>query len=93
MKGVVKKLDERKFGFISVEGGNDVFFHANECEDGVFDTLNEGDTVTFDTADSEKGPKAVNVRLDAGGGEEAAPEADAAPAEAAEEAPEAEEAA
>ena len=65
MKGTIKKLDERKFGFISVEGGKDLFFHANECEGGVFDSLNEGDTVTFETADSEKGPKAINVKLEA----------------------------
>jgi CspA family cold shock protein len=64
MKGIIKKLDERKFGFITVEGEKDFFFHSNECED--FDSLNEGDTVIFDTADSDKGPKAINVKLDTG---------------------------
>lgn len=64
MKGVIKKLDERKFGFITVEGEKDVFFHSNECESGVFDSLKEGDVVVFETADSDRGPKAVNVKLD-----------------------------
>ncbi|MBT6069085.1 cold shock domain-containing protein [Candidatus Peregrinibacteria bacterium] len=63
MQGTIKKLDERKFGFITVEGEKDVFFHSNECEQGVFDTLKEGDSVTFDKEPSDKGPKAVNVRL------------------------------
>ena len=72
MKGIIKKLDERKFGFITVDGGTDYFFHSNECEN--FDGLKEGDSVTFDTADSDKGPKAVNVKLDSGSApEEAAP--------------------
>ncbi|MBU0981616.1 cold shock domain-containing protein [Patescibacteria group bacterium] len=63
MKGTIKKLDERKFGFIAVEGENDIFFHSNDCSEGNFNDLKEGDTVTFETEASDKGPKAVKVTL------------------------------
>ena len=77
------------FGFITVEGMKDIFFHANDCSEGNFKDMREGDAVSFETADSDKGPKAVNVVLDSGA-EAPAEEAPAeeAPAEApAEEAP------
>lgn len=64
MKGTIKKLDERKFGFISVEGQDDIFFHTNDCIEGNFNDMKEGDTVSFETESSPKGPKAVNVKLD-----------------------------
>ncbi len=66
MKGIIKKLDEKGFGFISVEGRKDIFFHANDCSEGNFKDMNQGDMVSFETAESEKGPKAVNVVLDMG---------------------------
>ncbi len=72
MKGIIKKLDDRGFGFITIEGQKDIFFHANDCSDGNFKDMHEGDTVSFETAESEKGPKAINVVLDRGAGEEAA---------------------
>lgn len=64
MKGTIKKLNERGFGFIAPEeGGNDVFFHANDVElDGGFEALNEGDAVEFEMGDSPKGPKASNIK-------------------------------
>ncbi|MFA5855648.1 MAG: cold shock domain-containing protein [Candidatus Gracilibacteria bacterium] len=86
MKGIIKKLNERGFGFISMEGQKDIFFHANDCPNGDFKGMKEGQAVTFETASSDKGPKAVNVVVDNGAG--------AAQEEAsADEAPEAEEAA
>ncbi|MFA4815122.1 MAG: cold shock domain-containing protein [Candidatus Gracilibacteria bacterium] len=76
MKGIIKKLDDRGFGFITIEGKKDIFFHANDCPDGNFKDMKEGDAVSFETAESEKGPKAINVVLDTGTSEEAAPEED-----------------
>ncbi|MEK9159345.1 MAG: cold shock domain-containing protein [Patescibacteria group bacterium] len=66
MKGIIKKLDDRGFGFISIEGQKDIFFHANDCSEGNFKDMHEGDAVSFETASSEKGPKAINVVLDGG---------------------------
>lgn len=60
--GVIKKKMEKGFGFISQSepGAPDVFFHFSACN-GQFDSLSEGQTVTFDLENGEKGPKAVNV--------------------------------
>jgi len=65
MEGTIKKLNtEKGFGFITPEGeSKDVFFHRNDLVDVEFDNLNEGDKVTFEKEDSEKGPKAVSVTL------------------------------
>ncbi len=67
MKGIIKKLNEKGFGFISLAGQKDIFFHANDCSDGNFKEMQEGQAVSFETADSDKGPRAVNVVLDMGG--------------------------
>lgn len=63
MTGTIKKLNEKKFGFISAEGmAKDLFFHMNSLTGVQFDDLREGDAVSFDTEDTEKGPSAVNVQ-------------------------------
>ncbi len=62
MKGTIKTLKEQGFGFISREGETkDIFFHSNDLKGVAFEDLKVGDEVTFEVADSEKGPKAINV--------------------------------
>ena len=64
MEGIIKKLNEKGFGFITPEGEEkDVFFHSSALVDVEFSSLNEGDKVTFDVEDSEKGPRAINVAV------------------------------
>ena len=63
MKGIIKKLDEKGFGFIGMDGRKDLFFHANDCSSANFKSLQVKDTVSFEIVDSEKGPKAIHVEL------------------------------
>jgi CspA family cold shock protein len=61
--GKVKWWDNKKgFGFISQEGGQDVFVHHKGIAGDGFKVLTEGDEVVFDVVASDKGPKAENVR-------------------------------
>lgn len=63
MEGTIKKLTNKGFGFISIEGEeDDLFFHGNELEGVSFDELSEGDEVTFEKGESPKGPNATNVK-------------------------------
>ena len=60
--GTVKWFNSEKgFGFITVEGGNDVFAHFSAIQGEGFKTLEEGQAVTFDVEDSDRGPQATNV--------------------------------
>ncbi|MEX0672943.1 MAG: cold shock domain-containing protein [Candidatus Paceibacterota bacterium] len=62
-QGTIKKLmSDRNFGFIDIEGQDkDLFFHADQLQGVTYDELNEGDTVEFEVAETEKGPSASNV--------------------------------
>lgn len=63
MQGTVKSVNEKGFGFISVEGQEkDVFFHQSALVGMEFNDVRVGDAVTFETEQSEKGPRAVNVQ-------------------------------
>lgn len=62
MQGTIKKLTDKNFGFISQDGGKDLFFHASSVEGSDFADLREGDEVTFEVADSPKGPAASGVK-------------------------------
>jgi CspA family cold shock protein len=60
--GIVKWFNDSKgYGFIEQENGPDVFVHHSGIEGNGFKSLNEGDKVTFDVEEGQKGPAAVNV--------------------------------
>jgi cold shock protein len=64
IEGTVKWFNESKgFGFLSHEGGPDVFVHHSEIRAEGYRTLNEGDKVQFEITQSPKGPRASNVSL------------------------------
>jgi CspA family cold shock protein len=60
--GTVKWFkNEKGFGFIAQDGGNDVFVHFSSIEGDGFKSLNEGDRVEFEVVQGEKGLKADKV--------------------------------
>jgi CspA family cold shock protein len=62
IEGTVKWFNESKgFGFLSQEGGPDVFVHHTEIRTEGYRTLSEGQKVQFELVDSPKGPRAANV--------------------------------
>ncbi|CAM4026428.1 cold-shock protein [Alkalicoccus chagannorensis] len=61
--GTVKWFNaEKGFGFIEVEGQNDVFVHFSAIQGEGFKTLDEGQTVNFDIEEGQRGPQAANVQ-------------------------------
>ena len=76
-EGTIARLMDKGYGFIQIEGEDkDLFFHSSALVDIAFDDLKEGDKVTFEKEEDEKGPRAVNVARAEGGAD--------APAEASE---------
>jgi cold shock protein len=62
-EGKVKWFNERKgFGFIETDEGGDVFVHCSAIQDNGFRTLQEGQRVSFDMQQGQKGPAASNVK-------------------------------
>jgi len=60
-EGTIVRLNNG-FGFIKRDGEEkDLFFHSNELQNVKFEELHEGDKLTFEVADSPKGPNAVKV--------------------------------
>ncbi len=62
MQGKVKWFNSEKgFGFIEVDGGEDVFVHFSAIQTDGFKTLEDGQDVQFDIVQGDKGPQAANV--------------------------------
>ena len=62
--GIVKWFNNEKgFGFITVEGGKDVFAHFSAIQTDGFKTLEEGQKVSFNIVNGAKGPQAENITI------------------------------
>lgn len=62
--GTVKWFNNEKgFGFISVEGGDDVFAHFTAIQGEGFKSLEEGQKVSFDIVEGTKGLQAANITI------------------------------
>ncbi|WP_018923147.1 cold-shock protein [Salsuginibacillus kocurii] len=62
-EGTVKWFNaEKGFGFIEVEGQDDVFVHFSAIQEEGFKTLEEGQAVKFDIEQGQRGPQAANVQ-------------------------------
>jgi CspA family cold shock protein len=67
MQGKIKKIvGSRGFGFIMVDDDEkDIFFHRSQIEgDVVFEDLREGQEVSFEIEETQKGPQAVNIKIE-----------------------------
>ncbi|MBN1332803.1 MAG: cold-shock protein [Synergistales bacterium] len=65
MKGTLKWFNATKgYGFITSEEGNDVFAHFNLIQVDGFKTLEEGQNVSFEVLEGDKGPQAANAMKD-----------------------------
>ena len=62
MTGTIKRIvSDKGFGFVAAADGSEYFFHQSACD--RFDSLREGESVTFEPGQGPKGPRAENVRL------------------------------
>ncbi len=62
-EGKVKWFNEKKgFGFIENDEGGDIFVHYSAIQGAGFRTLHEGQRISFDIEQGNKGPSAVNVQ-------------------------------
>jgi CspA family cold shock protein len=61
-EGKIKRLTDKGFGFIETGKGQDMFFHSSNVE-GDYDSLREGQRVSFTEGRGPKGPRAENVKV------------------------------
>jgi len=61
-EGTIKRLTEKGFGFIDTGAAKDLFFHMSNVEGIDYDSLTEGQRVSFTEGQGPKGPRAENVR-------------------------------
>ncbi len=62
-QGTVKWFSDKKgYGFIEQEDGQDIFVHYSSIDTPGFKSLSEGDKVSFEVQESERGPEAKNVK-------------------------------
>lgn len=62
-EGTIKRLTDKGFGFIDTGGEKDLFFHSSSLEGVSYEELNEGQRVSFNEGQGQKGPCAENVKL------------------------------
>jgi CspA family cold shock protein len=60
-KGTIKRITDKGFGFIATPDGTEYFFHQSACTSTPFNSMREGQTVTFTIGQGPKGPRAENV--------------------------------
>jgi len=62
LTGKVKWFNSEKgYGFITAENGKDIFAHFSQIKKDGYKTLEEGERVSFDVTDGQKGPQATNI--------------------------------
>ena len=61
--GTIKRITDRGFGFIAASDGKEYFFHHSACTGTPFNSMREGDNVTFTLGEGPKGPRAEDVAL------------------------------
>jgi cold shock protein len=59
--GTIKRMTDKGFGFIVTPEGTEYFFHQSACTTRPFDSMREGESVTFTIGQGPKGPRAENV--------------------------------
>ena len=59
--GTIKRITDKGFGFIVAADGTEYFFHQSACTSKPFNSMREGEKVTFTVGQGPKGPRAENV--------------------------------
>ncbi|WP_010586747.1 cold-shock protein [Schlesneria paludicola] len=62
-EGIIKKVLDKGFGFITTNNGKDLFFHSSAVQGTEFNQLSAGQKVTYTEGMGQKGPCAENVKL------------------------------